>query len=524
VAGAPGRCRTSTGGPGLAEHLLRKISDPKVTLLYPPNQTLKDYMCKPNGSLAYPNLGAALLAAGVDVAVFDACVGNAKDDLDAVFYQSRELPSGLYRTGVSDERILQEVAGSDVVGLTSIFTAQETMVLRTARVIKAAYPHVLVIAGGVNARNRLPQFLGGGVDIVFLSEAELGIQRLVKKLRTGDADLAGLSGIAFKHADRIIVNPTTPEDVVTDLDLAPLPAWHLLPNERYWKIARPHGGQFAPDRELRYASMMTSMGCVFACSYCHIAKEQDGEVAGGIGRFRIKSDARVLAELAELRRLGVRQVFIEDDTLFGYRQRAIDLLRKIKGQGFEILDVNGVNLVHLFRNERGTFVPDEEVLEILVEAGFKELTLAFESGSQRIIKKYASNKWTIDRFDIAELLRALKRHGLRVNGNYMLGYPDEALEEMQETVAMARHHRSHGLDAANFFCVMPLPGTHIFDWALAEGRIAPDFDPDMMNWTIASMRNTPVPAERVEELRARAWREVNDQAWVKYKLGMNVSI
>jgi radical SAM superfamily enzyme YgiQ (UPF0313 family) len=374
----------------------------------------------------------------------------------------------------------------------------------------------------VNARNRLPQFLGGGVDIVFLSEAELGIQRLVSKLRTGDADLSDVSGIAFKRGDRIVVNRTRPDDVVTDLDRNPLPAWHLLPNERYWKIARPHGGHFEPGLELRYASMMTSMGCVFTCSYCHIAKEQDGEVAGGIGRFRIKSDARVLAELDELKRLGVRQVFIEDDTLFGYRRRAIDLLRKIKGRGFEILDVNGVNLVHLFRKEGGAFVPDDEVLEILVEAGFRELTLAFESGSQRVIRKYASNKWTIERFDIGRLLQALKRHGLTVAGNYMLGYPDETLDEIHETLAMARHHRAHGLDSANFFCVMPLPGTPIFDWALAGGQITPDFDPDLMNWTIANMRNTPVPADRLEELRSWAWREINDTRWVKYKWDMNV--
>jgi radical SAM superfamily enzyme YgiQ (UPF0313 family) len=508
----------------MLQHRSRKISDPKVTLLYPPNQTLEGYMCKPNGSLAYPNLGGALIAMGVEVEVFDACVGNARDDLEEVFYRSRELPSGLHRTGVSDERILQEVADADVVGLTSIFTAQETMVLNTAKLIKAASPDTLVIAGGVNARNRLPQFLGGGVDIVFLSEAEVSLRRLVDKLRTGDRDLTDLSGIAFRRGDRIVVNRTRPDDIVTDLDLTALPAWHLLPNDRYWKIARPHGGQFEPGLELRYASMMTSMGCVFACSYCHIAKEQDGEVAGGIGRFRVKSDARVLSELDALRRLGVRQVFIEDDTLFGYRRRAIDLLRKIKGQGFEILDVNGVNLVHLFRNERGTYVPDEEVLDILVDAGFKELTLAFESGAQRIVKKYAANKWTISRFDIGALLRAIKRHGLRVNGNYMLGYPDETLDEMQETVALARRHRGEGLDVANFFCVMPLPGTPIFDWALAEGKIDRDFDSDMMNWTIANMKNTPVPAEGIETLRARAWREVNDADWVKYKLGMNVSV
>ena len=32
----------------------------KILLLYPPEQTWSGYMCKPNGSLAYPYLGGAL--------------------------------------------------------------------------------------------------------------------------------------------------------------------------------------------------------------------------------------------------------------------------------------------------------------------------------------------------------------------------------------------------------------------------------------------------------------------------------
>ena len=81
----------------MAPHVLRKMSDPKVTLVYPPNQTLKDSMCKPNGSLAYPNLGGSLMARGVEG---------------------------------------------------EVFTAQEIMVLNTAKLIKAAYPYILVVAAG----------------------------------------------------------------------------------------------------------------------------------------------------------------------------------------------------------------------------------------------------------------------------------------------------------------------------------------------------------------------------------------
>jgi len=497
--------------------------DPRFLLLYPRNQTIKGYMCKPNGSLAYPNIGGALLARGVEVSVFDACVGNEKDDLQEVFYRSTELPSGLLRTGVSDERIVEEASAADVVGLTSIFTSQETMVLDAAQLIKAQYPEKLVIAGGVNARHRLQKFLTGGVDLVFLSEADLSVMQLADALRRGD-NWRSLAGIAFLDNGKVIVNPVTPETLVTDLDALPLPAWHLLPNDRYWTIGRPHGGHFEPGTPLRYASMMTSMGCVFSCSYCHISREKAGQVSGNIGRFRIKSDERVAEELRVLKGLGVKQVFVEDDTLFGMKRRGIELLRKIRGHGLEVLDVNGVNVTHLVRNAGGTFMPDEDVIQALVEAGFREVVLGFESASQRVIQKYASNKWRVDALDVESLLKALKDRGLTVSGNYMLGYPDETREELEGTIAMAARHRALGLDWANFLCVMPLPGTLIFEWAIRDGHLPADFNPDLMNWTLATMTNTPVPAEEVERRRFEAWTQLNDPAMVAQRNAMNVTL
>ena len=55
----------------------------KVALLYPPEQNWSDTMCKPNGSLAYPMLGGALIEAGIEVKVFDAWMNlNHKNLVD----------------------------------------------------------------------------------------------------------------------------------------------------------------------------------------------------------------------------------------------------------------------------------------------------------------------------------------------------------------------------------------------------------------------------------------------------------
>src|SRR5262245_956859 len=114
------------------------VRDVRVLLLAPPVQTPPGATNKPNASLAYPNLAGAVRAHGGDVRIFDACVGDGDDPLEEMFAHPTPLTNGLLRTGVSDERILDVVADYDIVGVSSIFTDQETMVLHCARLIRAA--------------------------------------------------------------------------------------------------------------------------------------------------------------------------------------------------------------------------------------------------------------------------------------------------------------------------------------------------------------------------------------------------
>jgi len=494
----------------------------KVLLLYPPEQNWPDTMCKPNGSLAYPMLAGALLEAGIDVEIFDACVGNDKDDLQEVFYKSTPLENGMAQTGVSNERILEEIKDFDIIGITSIFTHQETMVLKCANIIKKNYPDKFIISGGVNARNRMQKFFDNGIDLICTSEAEETIVQIVEMVKNKDYNWDKVPMVSFTK-DGKIKHSKAQGSIIWNLDKLPLPAWHLLPNERYWEIGRPHGGHFQPHEELKYASMMTSLGCPFACSYCHIASEKGerSDLTGPIGRFRIKSDERVIQELQILKDLGVKQVFIEDDSIFGMKKRGIRLIKKVVGMGLEILDVNGINIIHMIKPKEGG-IPDEEVIELLVQAGFRDIVLAFESANERIIKKYASNKWSINQTDVTGLIKTIKKHGLRVAGNFMIGYPDETREEIMNTINYAKERATDGLDAANFFLVMPLPGTPLFDQAVAQGYISKDFNPDRMHWQKANMINTLVPAHELEKIRDEAWLTTNKKNLTEYKKGMKV--
>jgi len=420
----------------------------KILFLYPPEQSWPKTMVKPNGSLAYPYLGGALRDINIESHVYDACVGNDDDNIDDFFYKKNTLPSGMIRTGVSDERILQIASNYDAIGITSIFSQQETQVLHCAKIIKKKFPNKLLFSGGVNAKSRASIFFQAGFDIIFTSESETSIQQIAKIMQKDSADFSSVGKIYFKNKDGKIIDNSHFGEILMDLDKLPIPAWELLPNERYWKIGRPHGGKAKHGEELRYASMMTSRGCPFSCSYCHIAEETEGSKSGAIGKFRFKSDDRVIEELTILKnKIGAKQVFIEDDSIFGMKRRAIRLLKRIVGFGLDLMDVNGINMIHLVKKSKktGWMIPDEEVIELLAAVGFKEIVLPFESANLRIIKKWCSNKLALDRFDPGELIKTIKKNKMYVGTNYMLGFPDETRQEVDETVKFEKKCRDMAL-------------------------------------------------------------------------------
>ena len=484
----------------------------KVLFLYPPEQSWPNTMVKPNGSLAYPYLCGALRDINVESDVYDACVGNDDDNLDNVFYKNSKLPSGMFRTGVSDDRILEAASRYDAIGITSIFSQQETQVLHCAKIIKKKFPKKLLFSGGVNAKSRSNIFFKSGFDIIFTSEAEISIQQVIKIMQKKSRDFSSVGKIYFKNTDGKIIDNSNFGEIFIDLDKLPIPAWEALPNKRYWKIGRPHGGKAKSGEELKYASMMTSRGCPFSCSYCHIAEEVEGSKSGAIGKFRFKSDDRVIQELSILKnQIGAKQVFIEDDSIFGMKRRAIRLLKKISGFGLSLMDVNGINMIHLVKKSKktGWMIPDEEVIELLAEVGFKEIVLPFESANPRIIKKWCSNKLALDRFDPGELIKTIKKYKMYVGTNYMLGFPDETKKEIEETVSFAKKMQHYGLDHSNFYLVMPVPGTPMFDYCTKNNHLPLDYNPDRFQWTKANLKNIEIRPDELEKIRDNAWENCN---------------
>jgi radical SAM superfamily enzyme YgiQ (UPF0313 family) len=493
--------------------------NPKFTLLYPRLQFRSQDVVKPDGSLALPYLAGALRRAGYEVSIFDASVGGSEDDLQKTFYTSTKLPTGLMQIGVTDDRLLEVVADADVVGITSIFTMQTTMVLDMIRKIKTKYPDKIVITGGVNARYAIDSFLDAGCDLVFTSEADEDIVALADALKQ-NGDWRSIPGTVGRVDGKRHV---TPAKVIKDLDTLAMPAWDLLPNSRYWEISRPHGGDFKPGERIQYASMMTSRGCPFSCSYCHISKEKAEDISGNIGAIRFKSVDRVIHEAKMLKDLGVTHLFIEDDSLIAKKKRASQIFKRIHDMKLDLIDVNGVNIVHLMKNDGcGGLTTDLNFLDDMAAAGFTKITLPFESANQRVLDKWASGKWQTNKIDTVNLIQACHNRGITSLGNYTIGYPDETFDEVMETVMMAKQHVDAGLGAASFFIIVPFPGSALYDYGISNGILDPYTHPDEMNWTRSVFKNIPVSADVLEAVRTMAWKLINKQNFVQERISMSI--
>ncbi|MFE6311716.1 B12-binding domain-containing radical SAM protein [Streptomyces rochei] len=506
----------------------RRVPDPRILCLYAPLQYYPDEVCRPDSSLGLPYVHAALAAAGFDVDLLDTSIGRpGRDKLEDTFYRRTPVPEidpDLFRIGMTPERILEEIKPYDIIAISSIFTQQTARCIEIAQLVKKAYPEKIMVAGGVNARSLQPYFFDRGFDVIFLSEGEKSLVSFVEYLRSGSPSLRSVPGISFRDGDRIVVTPAGP--ATTDLDEYPMPSWHALPNDEYWSISEPWGGRdgWLEDQKPRFASILTSRGCPYRCTYCHISKERGGE-AGDIGNLRFHSVERVEQELDTLKSLGVELVYINDDSLLAWKHRVHQVLDLLQRYNFLLADINGVNIRHLFkRTDTGDrLVVDVELLEHLYEAGFRRIGLPFESGSQRLLDKYSTSKWRIDKTDVLDLVRVMSEMGFTTNGNFMVGYPDESIDELSQTYLLARQAMDAGLDGCGFFMVQPFPGTVLYDQAVADGQLDPTMRPDDMGWSKSQspspFRNLKINQDVLHYSRNLAFALLNgdkrSRAWLK---------
>jgi radical SAM superfamily enzyme YgiQ (UPF0313 family) len=240
--------------------------------------------------------------------------------------------------------------------------------------------------------------------------------------------------------------------LINDLDKElPGSAWDLLPMEKY----RAHNWQCFGDLKSRkpYASIYTTLGCPYKCSFCCI------NAPFGKNGYRMRSAQSVVDEIGLLHdKYGVR-TFKFVDEMFVLNERHVTAI-------CDLLIERGYDLNIWAYARVDTVKPP--MLEKLRKAGIRWLALGIESGSKHVRD---GAKKSLKANDIVDIVRMIQQAGIAVLGNFIFGLPDDTVETMQETLELAKELNC---EFANFYSAMAYPGSPLYTMAVEQGWDLPE--------------------------------------------------
>jgi len=324
---------------------------------------------------------------------------------------------------------------------------------RISTEVKQRFPDfpILIVGGHVSS---LPErsLREEDVDFACKGEGPATVVALLTALGDNSSDprLEKIPGLVYWDDGYPRVNP--PARLIEDLD-GELHGgvWDKLPMPKY----RAHNWQCFGEPKARqpYASIYTTLGCPYRCSFCCINAPFDSN------RYRRRSPDAVAAEMLFLRDVhGVRTFKIIDE-MFILNDTHVDAIcdRLIAaGSDFNIWAYARVDTVKSGQLDR------------LRRAGVRWLALGIESGSAHV--RDGAQK-ALKSSDIQGVVRAIQGAGINVIGNYIFGLPDDDLTSVRETLDLALELNC---EFANFYAAMAYPGSQLYTMAVQEGWELPD--------------------------------------------------
>ncbi|MEE8352719.1 MAG: radical SAM protein [Rhodospirillales bacterium] len=313
------------------------------------------------------------------------------------------------------------------------------------RAIKDISPYIpiLLVGGHVSA---LPKrtIIEESVDFACKGEGVVTVVQLLATLKEEEPDLESVEGLVWMRDGAPMINAPAPLIQNLDKDLHGN-VWDLLPMDRY----RAHNWQCFGELEARmpYASIYTSLGCPYKCSFCCINAPFD------INRYRMRRPEDVVNEIGYLHdTYGIKTYKIIDE-MFVLNERHVGAICDLLIERDYRLNIWAYARVDTVKTE---------MLDKLKRAGIRWLALGIESGSAHV-RDGAEKAFSGD--DITAIVRDIQKAGMYVIGNFIFGLPDDDLDTMRQTLDLAL-----GLNCefVNMYSAMAYPGSPLYNEAVSK--------------------------------------------------------
>lgn len=281
-------------------------------------------------------------------------------------------------------------------------------------------------------------------DFVCQGEGPYTVLGLVDYLKAaGPKSLEQVPGLWYRENGGL--KSTAPAGLIKDLaeDLPGLP-WDLLPPLTNYRAHNWHCFSNHNERT-PYASIYTSLGCPFKCTFCCI------NAPFGKSMIRYRKPENVMEEITYLvEEQGVRNIKIIDEMFVLHERHVLKLCDLIIERGFDL---------NIWAYARIDTVKDH-MLEKLKKAGIQWLALGIESGSEHV--RDGADK-SFGQEDIRNIVKKIQDAGIYVIGNYIFGLPDDNHETMQATLDLALELNC---EFANIYSAMAYPGSPLYAMAV----------------------------------------------------------
>ena len=315
-----------------------------------------------------------------------------------------------------------------------------------AATLKEKYPDAVVMMVGTHVSTLPEETLGINekLDAVARREYDLIVMEMAEAIR-GGRDWRKVRGITYRD-DMGQYKSNEDMPYITDMDDVPFASKfikeHLDVNDYFISIAA-----------LPEIQIFTGRGCPYHCYFCLYPQTMHGHT------YRFRSPENVVAEFEYIADNfpQVKEVVIEDDTFTADKQRVVEICRRLIEKGLN-------KRLRWMANARVTL--DYETMVQMHRAGCRLLLPGFESGNQQILNNIRKGT-KVEQFK--PFVDNARKAGMQVHGCFIFGNRGETRETMEETLKVALTLK---LDTAQFYPLMPFPGTEAYDWAISKGYLS----------------------------------------------------
>ena len=347
-------------------------------------------------------------------------------------------------------------ASPDIVG-TGAFTPMFSEACRLVRMVKDIDPDITTVVGGSHATFTCEESLKqvSDIDIIVRGEGEETIVDLVRCLENG-SNLKSVKGLAYRDNGTIITTDRRPP---LDVNSLPLPAYHLLPMEKYHF-------EFLEE----FSTMLTSRGCPFSCTFC-----SEWDFWGRPWRSRNPESVGEELEIVN-RKYRRKSVWFGDDCFnVNYNH--------IKGICEQILE-RDLDVQWFYQGRADFLVKHKDLLPLMRKTGNVMTQIGVEASTDEGLTSL-NKQVTVE--EVKKAVQLMTENDIVSQGLIIIGTPEDTPESILHKI---NYMKLLKVDFPIFTMFTPFPGSKVYDKAREDGVIEDDdFDHFDMAYTVMPTRN-----------------------------------